>query len=95
MMRVAVAGGTGLTGALVVAELGRAGHEPVVLSRSRGADLTTGAGLAAALGGCAAVIDVRAAGRAMANGGLLPKGEYTEGKQTFDDYLAGVRRARR
>lgn len=35
------------------------------------------------------------AGKAMANGGLLPKGEYTEGKQTFDDYLAGVRRARR
>ena len=35
-----------------------AGHEPVVLSRSSGVDLVTGAGLAAALAGVGAVIDV-------------------------------------
>lgn len=57
-MRVAVAGGTGLVGTMVVAELGHAGHDPVVLSRSRGVDLTTGTGLPAALDGCSAVIDV-------------------------------------
>ena len=57
-MRVAVAGGTGLTGRLVVEELRRGGHEPVVLARSRGVDLLTGTGLDDALAGCAAVVDV-------------------------------------
>jgi uncharacterized protein YbjT (DUF2867 family) len=57
-MRVAVAGGTGLTGRHVVDSLARSGHEPVVLSRSAGVDLVTGAGLAAALAGADAVIDV-------------------------------------
>jgi uncharacterized protein YbjT (DUF2867 family) len=57
-MRVAVAGGTGLTGRHVVESLTRAGHEPVVLARSRGVDLVSGAGLAAALAGAEAVVDV-------------------------------------
>ncbi|MCA1184847.1 MULTISPECIES: SDR family oxidoreductase [unclassified Saccharopolyspora] len=57
-MKVAVAGGTGLVGGMVVAELRAAGHEPVVLSRSRGVDLRTGSGLAAGVAGCRAVIDV-------------------------------------
>lgn len=57
-MRVAVAGGTGLVGRLVVAELRTAGHEPVVLARSAGVDLTSGNGLAERLAGCEAVIDV-------------------------------------
>jgi len=57
-MRVAVAGGTGLTGRHVVDSLAGSGHEPVVLSRSSGVDLVTGAGLAAALAGAGAVIDV-------------------------------------
>jgi uncharacterized protein YbjT (DUF2867 family) len=57
-VRVAVAGGTGLLGRLVVAELTRAGAEPVVLARSRGVDLTTGAGLDQALAGAEAVVDV-------------------------------------
>jgi len=42
----------------VVAALTGAGHEPVVLARSRGVDLTTGAGLDVALAGATAVIDV-------------------------------------
>ncbi|WP_078535450.1 SDR family oxidoreductase, partial [Streptomyces pristinaespiralis] len=57
-MRVAVAGGTGLAGRHVVGELRAAGHEPVVLARSKGVDVTTGQGLAEALAGVEAVIDV-------------------------------------
>jgi uncharacterized protein YbjT (DUF2867 family) len=57
-MRVAVAGGTGLTGRHVVESLASAGHDPIVLARSSGVDLVTGAGLAAALVGADAVIDV-------------------------------------
>jgi uncharacterized protein YbjT (DUF2867 family) len=52
-----VAGGTGLVGRLVVAEALRRGHAPVVLARSTGVDLTTGAGLDGALDGCDAVVD--------------------------------------
>jgi uncharacterized protein YbjT (DUF2867 family) len=57
-MKVAVVGGTGTVGTMVVAALGAAGHEPIVLARSTGVDVRTGAGLDAALGGVAAVIDV-------------------------------------
>ncbi len=38
-MRVAVAGGTGVVGSLVVARLHAGGHEPVVLARATGVDL--------------------------------------------------------
>ena len=54
---IAVAGGTGLVGRMVVEEVRRAGATPVVVARSAGVDLTTGAGLDAALGGVDAVID--------------------------------------
>jgi uncharacterized protein YbjT (DUF2867 family) len=57
-MKIAVAGGTGVVGRHVVLELETGGHEPVVLSRSRGVDLTTGSGLDEALAGVDAVIDV-------------------------------------
>jgi|SRR6478736_797603 len=56
--RLAVAGGTGLTGRLVTDQVRAAGYQPVVLARSTGVDLLTGAGLAAALAGVDAVIDV-------------------------------------
>jgi uncharacterized protein YbjT (DUF2867 family) len=56
--RVAVVGGTGLVGRHVVAALGRAGHDAVVLARSTGVDAYTGAGLDEALVGVEAVIDV-------------------------------------
>src|SRR4051812_36730282 len=55
--RVAVAGGTGLLGRLVVQKLRARGLEPVVLARSVGVDVTVAAGLAEALRGAAAVID--------------------------------------
>lgn len=57
-MRIAIAGGTGLIGRLVVDETTRRGHEPVVLARSHGIDLTTGARLGEVLHGAEAVIDV-------------------------------------
>ena len=57
-MRMAVVGGTGMVGAMVADEVARAGHEPVVVARSTGVDVTTGAGLDAALEGVEVVIDV-------------------------------------
>lgn len=54
-MRVAVAGGTGLVGAMVVERLSAAGHEPLVLARSAGVDLVAGTGVD--LVGVDAVID--------------------------------------
>ncbi|MBU2666122.1 SDR family oxidoreductase [Actinoplanes bogorensis] len=57
-MRMAVAGGTGWVGKLVVARAHAAGHEVVVISRSHGVDLMTGGGLDEALEGVDAVIDV-------------------------------------
>ncbi len=60
-MRVAVLGGTGTLGTLVVAELRDRGHEARVLSRHghgrAQVDLMTGAGLPDALAGAEAVID--------------------------------------
>jgi uncharacterized protein YbjT (DUF2867 family) len=57
-MRIAVAGGTGTVGRHVVAAIRAGGNEPVVLTRSSGVDLVSGAGLDAALAGVQVVIDV-------------------------------------
>jgi uncharacterized protein YbjT (DUF2867 family) len=57
-VKIAVAGGSGLVGRRTVAAVRRLGHDAVVLTRSAGVDLTTGAGLVAALDGVDAVIDV-------------------------------------
>ena len=56
-MRVAVAGGTGVVGKQAVKAIATAGHEPVVLARSAGVDVITGAGLDEALVGVDVVID--------------------------------------
>jgi uncharacterized protein YbjT (DUF2867 family) len=58
MVKIAVAGGTGLVGRQTVEAVRRVGHDPLVLARSAGVDLTTGAGLPAVLDGVDAVIDV-------------------------------------
>jgi uncharacterized protein YbjT (DUF2867 family) len=58
MVKIAVAGGTGLVGRQTVEAVRRFGHDPLVLARSAGVDLTTGAGLAVVLDGVDAVIDV-------------------------------------
>ena len=57
-MRIAVAGGTGTVGRHVVDVARERGHDVVILSRSTGVDLMTGAGLNLAIDGAAAVIDV-------------------------------------
>lgn len=57
-MRVAVAGGTGLVGGLLVLALKDIGHESVVLARSTGVDITAGTGLDRALRGADTVVDV-------------------------------------
>lgn len=56
--RIVVVGGTGHIGRLVVERLLNAAHAVVVASRSTGVDVTTGTGLAEALTGADAVIDV-------------------------------------
>ncbi|WP_378144708.1 SDR family oxidoreductase [Cnuibacter sp. UC19_7] len=57
-MRIAIAGATGTVGRHVLAAARRRGHETVPLSRASGQDVTTGEGLAAALAGADALIDV-------------------------------------
>ncbi|GAA1949757.1 NAD(P)H-binding protein [Nocardioides panacihumi] len=57
-MKVAVAGGTGVVGRHVVRRAEARGHHVVVLTRSTGTDLTSGEGLADALVGVDAVVDV-------------------------------------
>ena len=56
-MKIAIAGGTGVVGAPTVQAVRNAGHEAVVLSRSRGVDLITATGLDSALDSVDAVID--------------------------------------
>lgn len=57
-MRLAIAGGTGMTGEHIAAVARERGHGVVVLSRRAGVELLSGAGLAGALDGVEAVIDV-------------------------------------
>lgn len=58
MMKIAVAGGTGMVGRHVVDVVRERGHHAVILSRSTGVNLVTGTGLADALAGVDIVIDV-------------------------------------
>ena len=57
-MRIAVAGATGRIGRLTIIALERAGHQTVPISRATGVDAYTGSGLADALDGADALIDV-------------------------------------
>lgn len=57
-MKVVVMGGSGLIGKKLVSRLHERGHEAVAASPSTGVDAVTGAGLAAALAGADAVVDV-------------------------------------
>jgi uncharacterized protein YbjT (DUF2867 family) len=56
--RVAVVGGTGVAGRHVVEAVRRSGHDAVVIARSVGVDVITGAGLDEALAGVDSVVDV-------------------------------------
>jgi uncharacterized protein YbjT (DUF2867 family) len=57
-VKIGVAGGTETVGRHVADLVRQHGHEPVILDGSTGADLLTGAGLAAALDGVSGVVDV-------------------------------------
>lgn len=57
-MKIVVAGGTGLIGSRLVAELSRRGHRATVVARSRGVNTYTAEGLAAALAGADVIVDV-------------------------------------
>lgn len=57
-MKITVLGATGLIGKGVVASLNGAGHETVAASRSSGADVLSGEGLAEALAGADVLVDV-------------------------------------
>ena len=57
MSRVVVLGGTGAMGAQVSSLLRERGHDVVAASRATGVDVTTGAGLDAALAGADTVVD--------------------------------------
>lgn len=57
-MKIAVAGGTGVVGTMLVDRIRAAGHEPVVLARATGTDLLTGEGLEDRLDQVEAVVDV-------------------------------------
>lgn len=77
-MRIAVAGATGVVGQHVVAVARGRGHEIVELARSRGVDLTTGAGLGAHLAGVDAVVDVTSVA--------------TQRQQEAEEFFGGVTR---
>jgi uncharacterized protein YbjT (DUF2867 family) len=57
-MRIAVIGGTGMAGRHTVEAMRKAGHDTVVISRSRSVDVTTGKGLDDSLAGVDVVVDV-------------------------------------
>ena len=57
-MNIAVVGASGLIGSKVVELLRSEGHDVVASSRSSGVDVLTGAGLADALAGADALVDV-------------------------------------
>ena len=57
-MKITVVGASGLIGTKVVDLLSRQGHEVVASSRTTGVDVLTGEGLADALKGAAALVDV-------------------------------------
>lgn len=56
-MRIAVAGGTGVVGRYVVEAAQAAGHDAVVMSRSHGVDVRSGAGLDSALKDVDVIVD--------------------------------------
>jgi uncharacterized protein YbjT (DUF2867 family) len=89
-VRIAVIGGTGLVGRHTVDALARDGHEPVVVARSRGVDLSTGEGLDEALTGADAAIDVTNAYAADADEARRAFGAMTE-RLLEAEARAGVR----
>lgn len=89
-MKIAVAGGTGMVGSLLVTQLKMAGHDPVVLARSTGVDLVTGDGLEDRLDGVEAVVDVTSIGTTSARAATRFF-TTTTANLLAAEYAAGVR----
>lgn len=89
-MRIAIVGGTGFTGRHVAVAALNLGHEAVMVARSTGADLMTGVGVAAALEGVDAVIDVTNASSNDAESSRRVFGTMTRNLLTAEQ-RAGVR----
>ncbi|MHB1310675.1 MAG: SDR family oxidoreductase [Gemmatimonadaceae bacterium] len=89
-MRIAIVGGTGLTGRHAESAVRRAGHEVVIVARSTGADLLTGVGVEEALAGADAVIDVTNAAAADAESARTVFGTMTRNLLAAEE-RAGVR----
>src|SRR6266568_4248743 len=81
--KIAVAGATGRLGRHVVEVLGAAGHEVVPIARPAGVDVITGEGLADALTGVGAIIDVTAG----------PSSEQRAATEFFTTAAANLQRA--
>jgi uncharacterized protein YbjT (DUF2867 family) len=89
-MRIAIVGGTGLTGRHTAAAAQRAGNVVVIVARSTGADLMTGTGVIQALQGVEAVIDVTNAPVADVESARLAFGTMTRNLLNAEQ-RAGVR----
>jgi uncharacterized protein YbjT (DUF2867 family) len=89
-MKVAVVGGTGLVGRHVADALRRAGHKVVVVARSTGIDVSTGAGLTEAFSGVDSVADVFNAPAAEADAARMSFGAATRAILAAEEQ-AGVR----
>lgn len=89
-MRIAVAGGTGVVGRHVVGAAERAGHDVVVLARSRGVDVLSGEGLAAALSDVDAVIDATNSGTTLSTKKSTSFFETATGNLLAAESSAGV-----
>lgn len=89
-MKIAVAGGTGVAGRHTVNALQSAGHDPIVLARSTGTNLLTGAGLNEALTGVDAIIDTTNV-KSTTKRGSTPFFEATARTLTIAAEAAGVR----
>ena len=90
-MKIVVIGGTGLIGTKVVKNLPDQGHEVVAASPSKGINAFTGEGLAQALAGAQAVVDVAKApyfGLAVNDQSLTPGDKLRLGPTYFTDWLS-------
>ena len=88
-MKIVVIGGTGLVGSKLVAKLRDQGHEAVAASPASGVNTVTGEGLAAAVEGAAAVVDVSNA-PAFEDAAVLEFFETSTGNLLAAEAAAGV-----
>jgi uncharacterized protein YbjT (DUF2867 family) len=84
-MRIAVAGGTGVSGRQAVVAAEATGHQVVIVSRKSGVDARTGTGLAGALEGVEVIIDATNAPTTKRDGASAFFTEVTERLQSVGE----------